>query len=328
MQDRRSTTVIVVNYKVADCVIDCIASLHSEIAACPGSRVIVVDNESQDGSVEKIRNFIVSKGWQSWASVTPSDFNGGYAYGNNFAIRLTEAQQDETSYYWLLNPDSTVKPGALSSLIDFMEATPKAGICGSSIEQADGELWAFCFRFPTILSEVERGLEFGPVSRALSRWKVPREMTDKAEQVDWLPGASTLIRKSTLDDVGLMDEAYFLYYEETDFALSARNKGWQCWYVPQSRIMHVGGVSTGVSSSEEVDTASHSRVPQYIFDSRYRYFRKNHGLVYVLLADCAWLSCYSLRRLRYLVERRPRKDAPQLWRDSVKNSIMLRWLSK
>lgn len=328
MQNPRSTTVIVVNYKVADCVIDCIESLQAEIAACPGSRVVVVDNESQDGSVEKIDDFIKLRGWQHWASVTPSDYNGGYAYGNNFAIRLTETRQQETAYYWLLNPDSTVKPGALNSLIDFMEQAPKAGICGSSIEQSDGSLWPICFRFPTIFSEIERGLQFGPVSRVLSGWKVPREMTDKAEPVDWLPGASTLIRKSTLDDVGLMDEGYFLYYEETDFALAAAQKGWQCWYVPQSRIMHVGGVSTGVSSSEEVDLESHSRVPQYIFDSRYRYFRKNHGLVYVFLADCAWLSCYSLRRLRYLIERRPRTDTPHLWRDSLKNSTMLRWLFK
>lgn len=326
MQAPRSTTVIVVNYKVADCVIDCMQSLQPEIAACPGSQLLIVDNDSQDGSVERIDNFIKTQGWQDWASVTATDYNGGYAYGNNFAIHLAKKKNQETAYYWLLNPDSVVKPGALCSLIDFMEATPQAGICGSSIEQAGGEPWPICFRFPTVLSEVERGLQLGIASRLLSRWKVPREMSDQAEQVDWLPGASTLIRKTTLDDVGLLDEGYFLYYEETDFALNAWRKGWQCWYVPQSRIMHIGGVSTGVSSSEQVNASSHARVPQYIFDSRYRYFRKNHGLTYAFVADGAWLGCYSLRRLRHLLQRRSRSDAPHLWRDSLKNSTMLRWL--
>lgn len=327
MENQRSTTVVIVNYKVAECVIACIESLQAEIAACSASQVIVVDNDSQDGSFEKIDDFIHSKGFQGWASVAASDYNGGYAYGNNFAIRLTERTNRETAYYWLLNPDSLVKPGALAALLDFIEATPKAGICGSSIEQAGGELWPICFRFPTILSEIERGLQFGPTTRLLRRWKVAREMPDRIEQVDWLPGASTLIRKAALDDVGLLDEDYFLYYEETDFALNARRKGWQCWYVPQSRIMHIGGVSTGVSSSEKVKAGGHSRVPQYIFDSRLRYFQKNHGHAYAFLADCAWLSCYSLRRLRHLIQRRTRSDAPRLWRDSLKNFSLLRWVN-
>ncbi len=326
MPSPRSTTIIVVNYKVADCVIDCIGSLRDEVAKCPNSRLIVVDNDSQDGSVEAIQEFIDEEGYEDWASVVPSTHNGGYAFGNNFAVRLSCERGEETEYYWLLNPDSTVIPGALSTLLDFMDATPAAGISGSSILQEDGSLWPICFRFPTVLSEVERGLQFGPATRLLANWKVPREMSGRTEQVDWLPGASTLIRKSTLDEVGLLDEGYFLYYEETDFALNALKKGWQCWYVPQSRITHVGGVSTGVSSSEQVDEARHPRIPQYIFDSRYRYFRKNHGLAYTVLADAAWLGCYFLRRMRHTLTLRKRTDAPYLMRDSLANSIFLRWI--
>ncbi|GAB5405598.1 MAG: glycosyltransferase family 2 protein [Aureliella sp.] len=328
MPDPRSTTVVVVNYKVADCVVDCIRSLRAEIASCPESRLIVVDNDSQDGSVEAISKFIANEGYEDWASVVASERNGGYAYGNNFAVHLSAERNQDTEFYWLLNPDSTVVPGALTRLLDFMDATPKAGICGSSIEQSDGSLWPICFRFPTIFSEVERGLQFGPATRLLARWKVPREMSNQAAQVDWLPGASTLIRKATLDEVGLLDEGYFLYYEETDFALNALKLGWQCWYVPESRIMHVGGVSTGVSSSEQVDEERHARIPQYIFDSRHRYFRKNHGLAYTMLADAAWLGSYSLRRLRHFFSRRQRQDAPHLMRDSIKNSVFFRWLTQ
>jgi GT2 family glycosyltransferase len=322
-----SVTVVIVNYKVADCVIDCLRSLQAEVLSSKSTQVVVVDNDSQDGSVALISRAIQDNHWQDWATVVASDTNGGYAYGNNYAIRLTAQLNRATEFYWLLNPDSTAKPGSLRYLVDFMSTHPQVGICGSSIELEDGTLWPICFRFPNVLSEFERGIRFGPVTKLLSRWKVTREMRGGQELVDWLPGASTLIRKQTLEDVGLLDEKYFLYYEETDFCLNARRLGWECWYVPESRIMHIGGMSTGVSGSDRVQEGRHERVPQYIFDSRYRYFSKNHGYLYACLADAAWLTGYSLRRLRSLIERKPINEPKRLWLDSLKNSLPLRWLN-
>lgn len=320
-----SVTVVIVNYKVADCVIDCLRSLQAEISIRKATRVIVVDNDSRDDSVAKINQAIEHNDWQDWAMVVDSDTNGGYAYGNNFAIRLSERLNQVTEYYWLLNPDSTAKADSLKHLVDFMAAHPRVGICGSSIEMEDGTLWPICFRFPNVLSEFERGIRLGIVTRLLAKWKVPREMRDVPDQVDWLPGASTLIRKQTLDDVGLLDEQYFLYYEETDFCLNARQRGWECWYVPQSRIMHIGGASTGVSGSDRVQEGRHARVPQYIFDSRYRYFVKNRGYLYASLADAAWMTGYSLWRLRRFIQRKPHSEPKLLWLDSLRNSIPFRW---
>jgi N-acetylglucosaminyl-diphospho-decaprenol L-rhamnosyltransferase len=321
-----SVTIVIVNYKVADCVLDCLRSLQAEVLACGLSQVIVVDNDSQDGSVDKISDAIRENQWQSWAMVVASEGNGGYAYGNNYAIRLTEQMNRVTEFYWLLNPDSTAKSNSLRNLVDFMLAHPRAGIAGSSIEMKDGTPWPICFRFPSILSEFERGIRLGIVTKLLSRWKVVKEMSGRQEKVDWLPGASTLIRKKTLDDVGLLDEKYFLYYEETDFCLNARRLGWECWYVPESRVMHIGGESTGVSGSDRVKEGKHDRVPQYIFDSRYRYFSKNHGYLYGCLTDAAWMAGYSIWKLRSLLERKPSSEPNRLWLDSLQNSIPFRWL--
>jgi len=322
-----SVTVVIVNYKVADCVIDCLRSLQAEVLSHGATQVVVVDNDSQDDSVTKIRQAIHDQQWQDWAMLVDSGTNGGYAYGNNQAIRLTEKMNRATEFYWLLNPDSTAKADSLKHLVDFMSAHPQVGICGSSIEMEDGTLWPFCFRFPGVLSEFERGIRLGIVSKLLSKWKIPREMRGVQEQVDWLPGASTLIRKRTLDDVGLLDEKYFLYYEETDFCLNARRLGWECWYVPESRIMHIGGVSTGVNGSDRVQEGRHERVPQYIFDSRYRYFSKNHGYLYACLADAAWMAGYSIWRMRRLIEQKPNNEPKLLWFDSLRNSLPCRWLN-
>ncbi len=322
-----SVTVVIVNFRVADCVIDCLRSLEAEVLCRGSTQVVVVDNDSQDGSLAKISQAIQDNHWQDWARAVASETNGGYAYGNNYAIRLTEQWNRATEFYWLLNPDSTAKADSLRHLVDFMSAHPRVGICGSSIELEDGTPWPICFRFPNVLSEFERGIRLGLVTKLLSRWKVPREMRGVQEQVDWLPGASTLIRKQTLDDVGLLDEKYFLYYEETDFCLNAHHLGWECWYVPESRIMHIGGASTGVSGSDRVQEGKHERVPQYIFDSRYRYFAKNHGYLYASLADAAWMTGYTIWRLRRLILREPNCEPKLLWLDSLRNSIPFRWLN-
>jgi GT2 family glycosyltransferase len=219
----------------------------------------------------------------------------------------------------LLNPDTEVRPNALKTLLSFMEDHPKVGIAGSGIEKEDGTPWLNAFRFPSILSELDRGLRLGLVSKLLSRWTLLQEMTNEPQPVDWLPGASMMIRREVFETVGLMDEGYFLYYEETDFCLTAKRGGWSCWYVPQSRIMHISGQSTGLTN----ENVRPKRQPQYLFDSRRRYFVKNHGWLYAALADGAWMFGFILWRCRQAIQRKPDMDPPfALW-DFIRNSILL-----
>ncbi|MFT3923806.1 MAG: glycosyltransferase family 2 protein [Myxococcales bacterium] len=312
--------VVIVNYRTAALSIDCLRSLSGEAASMPGLRTVVVDNDSADGSRERIAAAIVDDGFTGWAVCIEAPRNGGYAYGNNLPIREALSQARAPGLFMLLNPDCQVRPGALSELAAFMDAHPRVGIAGSCLENPDGSLWSTAFRFPSVLGELEGGARLGPLTRMLSRWEVPVKMGDRAERVDWLPGASMMIRRDVFESIGLMDEEFFLYYEETDFCLRAKRAGWPCWYVPDSRVMHIAGQSTGVTDR----TGPPKRRPQYVFDSRHRYFVKNHGTVYAVLADLAWTCALASFRVRRALQGKPDSDPPFLLADSVRNSTLLR----
>lgn len=316
----QSATVVIaiVNYRTAQLTISCLRSLAQELQTMPNTQVVVVDNNSGNGSVEAIQQAIEQEGWSQWARLLASPQNGGFSYGNNLVIRPALASETPPDYLWVLNPDTEIRPGALQKLVEFMQDHPQAGICGSSFEEANGDPWPIAFRFPTLLSELESGLRLGFVSKLLSRWCVAQVMTDQPAQVDWLPGASMLIRRQVFETVGLMDEGYFLYFEETDFCLQAVRQGWQCWYVPESRVMHIAGQSTGVTAA----TDQPKRLPQYWFDSRRRYFVKNHGRFYAAIVDALWAAGFVVWRGRRLVQQKPDSDPPYLLQDILKNSAI------
>ncbi len=314
--------IVTVNYRTSDLVLQSLKVLESEIASVPGTKVAIVDNNSGDGSAEKIAAAIATEGWGDWAIFLPSPINGGFSFGNNYAIRPALQNPQPPDYFLLLNPDAQVRPGALKALVAFLDQHPDVGIAGSSFEEQNGKLWPYAFRFPSILGELENGFRLGIISKLLSPWKVVREMEQDREQpMDWLPGASMMIRRQVFESVGLMDEGYFLYYEETDFCLQAKRAGWGCWYVPQSRVMHILGQSTGVTAKNQAP----KRLPQYWYESRRRYFLKNHGWFYAVLIDLSWLISYGLWRVRRVIQRKPDFDPPLMLWDSLRNSALFNW---
>ena len=315
---------VIFNYRTPKLTVQCLQSLVPEIDTLPGVQVRVVDNNSQDNSIDIISNAISNRGWHNWVQLIPSELNGGFSYGNNLVIREALGQKTPPNYFFLLNPDTQVRVGALKALVEFMENCPEAGIAGSSIEEEDGKLWPFAFRFPTILSELDAGLRLGFVSKLLSQWLVTRQMGDQQCQVDWLPGCCLMIRREVFDNVGLMDENYFLYFEETDFCLQAHRAGWSCWYVPESRIMNIGSQSTGVY----VKDSSPKRLPQYWFESRRRYFVKNHGVFYGILADTVHILPYTLWKIRQFIQRKPNTDFPYFLWDLLRNSTIVGCVAK
>jgi len=317
LEDKTRLLIVTVNYRTAPLVVDSLRSLKAEIQSVPGTKVAIIDNNSGDESVEKIGHAIATEGWQDWATLLPSKLNGGYAYGNNYAIRPALKTANPPDYFLLLNPDTQVRPGALKALVDFMDHHPEVGIAGSSFEEADGKPWPYAFRFPSIFSELDSALRLGVVSKLLSKWIVAKVMGNEEEQIDWLPGASMMIRRQVFESIGLMDEGYFLYFEETDFCLQARRAGWTCWYVPQSRVMHILGQSTGVTATNQAP----KRLPQYWYDSRRRYFLKNHGWFYTALVDICWLSGYSFWRVRRVLQQKPDTDPPKMLQDIFRNSV-------
>jgi GT2 family glycosyltransferase len=219
---------------------------------------------------------------------------------------------------YLLNPDAQVRSGAIEALADFMETHPAVGIAGSSFENLDGSDWPMAFRFPSIWGEIISGLEFGLVSRLLHRWEVPMRMPKIAQPVDWICGASMMIRPAVFDSIGALDENYFLYFEETDFCHRAKQAGFMTWYVPQSRVMHIMGQSTSVTDV----TQGTKRLPVYWFESRRRYFVRTFGVRQAQLIDLVTVIAYSLGLLKRLMLMRTRSAVPYFVRDLIRHSVL------
>jgi N-acetylglucosaminyl-diphospho-decaprenol L-rhamnosyltransferase len=310
--------IVIVNYKTPGLTIDCLRSLEPELAAVPSTRVVVTDNLSGGDSVQQIGAAIAANNWGSWATLMPLPRNGGFAYGNNEGIRPALESSDPPRYVWLLNPDTLVKPGAVRAMIDFLDANPKVGIAGTRVINEDESVRRSAFRFHTAASELEGGLRLGVVTKLLSDKVVAQPIPTTACEVDWVSGASMFVRREVFKDVGLLDESYFMYFEETDFCLRARRKGWTCWYVPTASIVHLVGQASGVTGTKK----NAKRRPRYWFDSRRHYFMSNHGPMTVLAADVAWATSFALSSVWRRLMFKPRTDPPLLWWDFVRHSVV------
>jgi N-acetylglucosaminyl-diphospho-decaprenol L-rhamnosyltransferase len=307
--------VVIVTYRTAELTIACLRSVQAERHASKeiAVRAVVVDNASGDAAV--IRAALEAEGWQSWVTLIEAPVNGGFAYGNNLGVRHAYAERPP-DYIYLLNPDTEVRPGAIASLVRFLEVSPQAGIAGGSFEHLDGRLWPIAFRFPTICSELSHGLQMGIVSRLLQRWTVARPMTQLTQPTDWICGAAMMIRPAAFDRIGGFDENYFLYFEETDFCNRARQAGYSTWYVPESRVMHIMGQSTKVTDEK----ITLQRFPAYWFESRRRYFAVTFGVFHATAIDLVAVLASGLGLMKRLLLRRP--SVPYFIRDLIRHSVL------
>jgi hypothetical protein len=311
--------VVIVNYNTGELVVDCLHSLAAEADEL-GLRVVVVDNASPDGSAARLREAIGANGWADWVELLPLDRNGGFAAGNNAAIRPMLASPDPPDHVLLLNPDTVVRPGAVRRLVEFLDSHPRAGIAGSRLEDPDGTPQRSAFRFPGVAAEFENGTRLGLLSRLLSPFVVAPPQRDKEHKTEWLSGASLLVRREVFERIGFLDEGFFLYFEDVDFCRRARSAGWECWYVPSSRVVHLVSRSTGVNAAGRPAR----RVPEYWLAARRRYFVKHHGHLMAWVASLAWVIGRASWRLRRRLQAKPDPDPPHLLADFVRYNFFTR----
>jgi GT2 family glycosyltransferase len=308
--------VVIVTYKSAQFTINSLASICAERATAGlRIRVFVVDNAS--GDLDAIARAADVNGWSSWVTLVPAPWNGGFAYGNNLGIERAY-QEGVPNYFFLLNPDTEVRAGAIRSLVRFLESHPDVGIAGSGIDNPDGSEWGIAFRFPTLLSEVVGGLNTGLITHLLRAWEVPQHMSNTQQPIDWVSGASMMIRPALFAAIGGMDENYFLYFEETDLCFRAKRAGFSTWYVPESRVMHIEGQSTKVNER----VAGPKRLPAYWFESRRRYFAVNHGVSQAIAIDFVAVFAYSLGWLKRVILHKMHTQVPYFLRDLIRHSVL------
>ena len=272
--------VVIVNYRTAALVVDCLKSLSTSVSELRGGRVLVADNASGDGSVETLGVAIDRNGWSDWAEVIALPRNGGFAYGNNAALARARAIDPQFATAILINPDVVVEETTLGSLLSYMREHPRCGIAGAAIRNPHGGRETSAHRWPSPLGELESAAQLRAASRWLAQYAVsPSEWLSGI--CDWVSGACMAIRRETLDAVGPLDEGYFLYFEEVDFCLRAKRAGWHCALVPSARVIHLEGASTGIAIGRR-------RRPPYWYASRRRFFVKTYGVLGLLGADLLW----------------------------------------
>ncbi|TWT81928.1 N-acetylglucosaminyl-diphospho-decaprenol L-rhamnosyltransferase [Planctomycetes bacterium CA13] len=311
---------IIVNYRTADLTIDCLRSLEPIANENPGFSVELIDGGSADDSPEQLSQAIEKHHWQSWVHFTQLSDNKGFAGSNNVGIQAALDRSNRPDAIWLLNPDTIVRTGALNSLVETLHADASIGLVGSRLEHRDGEVQISTFRYPTILSELVDSVRCGVISRLFAAYEVSSDPPAQACAVPWVAGASLIIKTEVFDEIGLLDDGYFMYFEEVDFCHRAESAGYSCWYQPESRVVHLVGQSSGVTGQ----SATLRRRPAYWFDSRRRYFLSKHGVFKTAVADAVWLCGRVTWNVRAVLQRKPAEDPPRLWRDFLSHSIFVR----
>ncbi|MEQ1895683.1 MAG: glycosyltransferase family 2 protein [Planctomycetota bacterium] len=312
---------VTVNFRTPELTLRCLESLAAARAEA-SLAAVVVDNASGDGSVERLGSELAARGIGDWARLVAHPTNGGFGAGNNVALRAALQEPTPPDYFLLLNPDAALDPGALAALVGFLDATPRAGLCGPRTELGRGNPVGTAFRYPGILNSLDEGLHFGPLSRLLARWRLAPPPRSEPHRTDWLSGGCLLVRREVFECIGLFDEEFFLYFEEVDLSQRAERAGFESWFVPAANILHESGASTGVTGTRGLQR----RMPAYWFESRRRYFLKHRGRFVCLLADLAWASGNALWNLRRWISRAPRKEPIGFFADFVRFNLFGREL--
>ncbi len=240
-------SVIIVNWNTRELLEQCLRSIYDT----PQELVfetLVVDNGSTDDSVAMVRQHFPQ------ARLVENQTNVGFAQANNQGILLSQGR-----YVLLLNSDTIVLPHALAEMVCFANARSKAGIVGCKLLNGDGSLQESWASFPTFWSEMW-GRNF--------RDRRLVEETSLIYEVDWVGGACLLARRAAIDEVGLLDESYFMYSEETDWCFRMTQQGWKVYYLPEVEVIHLGGGSASRASATQLIR---------LYESKTRFFRKHYG---------------------------------------------------
>ncbi len=256
-------SIIVVNWNTRDLLKNCVDSIFNTIQGIT-CEVIVVDNGSTDGSVEMLHLSFPR------VHLIANTENRGFGVANNQALRIMKGR-----YALLLNSDTVLTAKAVQELFLFMETHPEAAMACGQLLNEDGSKQHSFANFPNLLTLMTNT----PLLEYLFPHRYPSKRYDYHEpiEVDSGIGACLMVRKAAMDDVGLFDERYFFFFEETDWAYAMRQTGWKIYYIPSAHIYHLQGKSIGANYRSRIE----------FYRSRYQYFKKWYHCPYYLTVSGA-----------------------------------------
>lgn len=257
-------SIIILNHNSGRMLVECLDSVFEDTIPC-AFEVIVPDNASSDESLD-----LAARKWGERITILHNGGNGGFSWGNNKGVAVATGE-----LICLLNPDTIVHRGAFATLIGFHETHLRAGCIGPKVLNQDGSFQLSAKRsIPSPFDAMSRALFLSrlfPRSRRFARYNVTYLDPDVTQQVDASTGCCMLFRRRALDEVGLLDDGYFIYCEDVDWFLRAKTAGWEVWYVAEAVIEHHHAYSTRFRKSRSV---------RDFHDSMIRFYRKHYAAHY------------------------------------------------
>lgn len=295
-------SIIIVSYNTAHLLREAVSKVKN---AGHGLKVecIFVDNASSDESVALIQREFPED------TLIINDINVGFGRANNQALAVAKGR-----YILLLNTDAFVSTDTLSKTLAYMDCHPRCGILGVRLEGRDGELQPCARYFPTPLNQFLQRTGFHKIFKNVRliddmNWDHATE-----RHCDWVVGCYYLVRKAVIEQVGLFDPRYFLYFEEVDHCFAAKNAGWEVVFYPYTKVVHLGGESA--KSSGEITTTGRQLSALQV-ESELLYFRKNHGLWGVCSDVVLSLAADFVQATKQLLKGREAVGALAAWKHSV-----------
>jgi GT2 family glycosyltransferase len=287
-------SVIVVSYNCRGLLLRCLQTVEAERRHIP-LELILVDNASSDGTVEEVRRL------HPWVRLVAADSNLGFARSNNDALRMARGE-----HVLLLNPDTEVREGSLAAAVERLEADPGIGMLGVKLVTPDGGLDHACKRgFPTPSSSLWHFLGLSrarPHSPRFAAYTAGHIGPDEESPVDAVNGAFMLVRRQALDEVGLLDERFWMYMEDLDWCYRFWERGWRVLYWPGAEVVHVKGGSSTKLRSWRANRAFHHGM--WMFYAKH-YARRRSPVVTAAVWLGVWAKLsvsaarsWTLRRMR------------------------------
>ena len=303
-------SISIVNWNTRDHLENCLDSVYRNTEGI-SFEVIVIDNNSSDGSVEMVKRRFPD------ARLVDNRENLGFGAAHNQGIRMSNGR-----HVLILNPDTKLLPGCLRSLLSFLEEHVDVGAVGPKILGPTGLGSLSAMRnVPTLLTEVFELTRLNrrfPKNRIIGRYYMSCSDPDVAREVPLLSGCCLMIKRSVLDEVGSFDEAFFIFGEDMDLCYRLNKAGWKCWYVPGAGIIHLGGESTKQISTRKI---FHSQQAKYMFFAKHfgRVKAAEYRLVTLVTVLCIYLGCAATYPLA------SREDRVKLRKVVSENHALLAW---
>jgi len=312
-----SLAIIIINFRTPQLTIDCLASLAPQINDVPNTRVILIDNDSRDGSIPKLRQAIEANGWATWIIFIESPVNRGFAGGNNLGI----SKSGDARFILLLNSDTIAQPNILKFSFEKIKAEEKIGVMSCRLLNLDLTVQNTARKFPSPPRMAAYSLGLPWIFPKLFGWADIQDpgwdRKTESRDVDWVGGAFMMIRRKAIDMIGGLDEGFFFYGEDAEFCHRAKKAGWRVRYESGASVIHLAGASSDPQKLAQREKNI------LTWQARYLLQRRCYGFGAEISLRLIDIFAAGLRYIKLLAT--GRKSTDEFARQRGQLAILLRW---